>query len=249
MSNSKKENFCKPAIDKLRNIPLFSDLEEVELENVLENSKINKFKKGEILFLAQEEVFNLYILLKGSVKIFALDEDGNETSLQLIDNQTFINDVFADTFQTSAQILEDSQIALIPIKHFRKSAQSSLALSNNILRETSLKNTRLLNQLTNLKLSNSIKKVGQFLLETSFGEGNDKNEEVQLKQDKHVIASYLGINPETFSRTLKKLKNDGEINVEKNQIKLAKLQSLCSYCNSEISEKCSHYGSDFCKEK
>lgn len=40
--------------------------------------------------------------------------------------------------------------------------------------------------------------------------------EIFSKIDNKILASYLGIKPETLSRILKKLKSDGEITIKKN---------------------------------
>ena len=82
----------------------------------------------------------------------------------------------------------------------------------------------------------------------SFEKSGDKTQNIQLKCDKSTIASYLGINPETFSRTLRKLKDDGEISIEQSNITLLQKQSLCKYCDSETSAKCNLRSSNFCEE-
>ncbi|MBU6339146.1 MAG: helix-turn-helix domain-containing protein [Rickettsiales bacterium] len=107
----------------------------------------------------------------------------------------------------------------------------------------------MLDHLAKLKLANSKQKVGQFLLGVAFGKGSDKKKNVELKQDKSLIASYLGIKPETLSRTLQELKNDGEIVVEKNKITLLQNNSLCDYCDSKINSKCNNRNTSFCTNK
>ena len=62
--------------------------------------------------------------------------------------------------------------------------------------------------------------------------------EIFSKIDNKILASYLGIKPETLSRILKKLKSDGEITIKKNLITFLKIDSLCQYCNQNTSEKC-----------
>ena len=48
----------------------------------------------------------------------------------------------------------------------------------------------------------------------------------EIPVSKNVLASRLGTVPETFSRTLKKLQEEGKIRVKGNQIRILKAQSL-----------------------
>jgi CRP/FNR family transcriptional regulator len=50
----------------------------------------------------------------------------------------------------------------------------------------------------------------------------------ELDVSKHVLASRLGTVPETFSRTLKKLQEEGKIRVKGKQIRILKADSLFS---------------------
>jgi len=48
----------------------------------------------------------------------------------------------------------------------------------------------------------------------------------EIPVSKNVLASRLGTVPETFSRTLKKLQEEGKIRVKGNQIRILKAESL-----------------------
>lgn len=229
-------------------LPLLSNLSEGELREILKEAQIINCKKGKILFSQEERAFNFYIVISGMIKLFIADIDGMETTLQIIERNNFVSDIFVDTFQTNATALEDSQVLSIPLQKFRESVKNNLSLAKNIISATSSRNENLVNQLIRLKLSNAKQKVGHFLLGMSFEKGGDKTKNIQLKFDKSTIASYLGINPETLSRTLRKLKDDGEISIEQSNITLLQKNSLCSYCDNEISAKCNLRDSNLCEE-
>ena len=242
-------NFSSPNFSLIKKTALFANLDERELQEVLKNTQISNRKKGEILFFVEEKVLNFYVVLEGAVKIFIADEDGVETVLQIIGAGKFINDVFGDSFQASAQALTDCTILVIQARQIREFLKKNLNLAENLLIETAEKNAELLSQLTQIKLTNSKQKVGQFLLGRAFEKNSSKSKNIELQCEKSVVASYLGINPETLSRNLQKLKNDGEIAVEKNKITLLKDHSLCSYCDSKIATKCDQRGAGFCVQK
>jgi CRP-like cAMP-binding protein len=151
-----------------------------------------------------------------------------------------IIDSFGKNFQTNAHVVKNSLLLLIPAKQIENQIQKNLLLANNFFNEIAAQNKNLINQLVQLKLGNSKQKLGQFLLGISFEKGATKSKNFSLKCDKSVVASYLGMKPETFSRALQKLKIDGEIEVKKNEIILQHEKSLCNYCNEEIATKCGH---------
>jgi len=235
-------------LNSLSNISLFRNLNESELQEILKESQIIKCKKGKILFSQEEKALNFYIVISGMIRLFINDADGMETTLQIVECDNFVNDMFVNNFQTNAQAMEDSKLLSMPLQKFRESVKNNLSLANNIIAATSSKNEKLVNQLIHLKLSNAKQKVGNFLLGMSFEKSGDKTQNIQLKCDKSTIASYLGINPETFSRTLRKLKDDGEISIEQSNVTLLQKQSLCKYCDSETSAKCNLRSSNFCEE-
>ena len=230
---------------EIKNINLLKSLESKELEALLSDAKINDYKKDKIIFSANEKITNFYILLEGSLKIFAINYDGEESTLQLIKSGESIFNIFENIFPANVQAVEDCKVLAISLKKIREFSQKNSGFIKNLLQEAAQKNNELLKQITNLKMTDADYKIGQFLLGIAFEKG-DKAKDVELKLNKSTIASYLGIKPETLSRSLKRLKELGEISVDKNKITFLKKDSLCNYCDAENSKKCSNRKSSFC---
>ena len=229
-------------------IKLFAGLDLAGVDELSVEARISNFKKNKDLFFAEEKSQNFYVILEGVVKIFVIDEDGNETILQVLQAGDFVNDVFANSFQTSARAIKDSKVLVFSLAWIRNFIKKNPQLALNFLNETAQRNSDLVDSMIRLKLTDSKQKVGQFLLGMAFEKGSNKAENIDLKYDKASLASYLGIKSETLSRVLAKLKTDGEIKVEKNKITLLKQSSLCRYCDSKIAAKCDLNHADFCTQ-
>ena len=228
-------------------IRFFNNLSAKQIKQTLNECQIKICPKNKILFFAQSPATNFYIVLEGSLKLYNSNEDGLEAVLQIISANNFLGDFFSKNFQANAKALEDTKLIFLPTKKLQELVQNNSILAQNILLETATQNQELLAQINDLKLTSSKKKLGQFLLDLAFENGANKAKEIKLKFEKSLIASYLGMKPETLSRTLQKLKNDGEIIVKKNHITLPQEQSLCNYCNEKIAAKCSiHKTLEFC---
>ncbi len=225
----------------------FADFSKDNLLRITDYASVLSFKKSKNIFFSEDESKKFYIVAEGAVKITIIDEDGNEAILQIVEAGGFLNDIFSDQFQFDAKALNDCTIISFQMKEVRELLHEIPQFGLAVLKEIANRNKVLMSRLASLRLSDSKQKVGQFLLEMAFSDSDKKSPMIDLKYEKSVIASYLGINPETLSRTLQKLKDAGEISVDRNKVTLLKSDSLCDYCTSEIAGKCVMHKADFCK--
>ncbi len=225
-------NHINSRVELIKKIPLFENISSENIEDILALSSIFNLKKNKLLFYKNEEVKYFYIILKGSAILFENSSNGNQNVLQLLKKGEIIGDAFAKNFIFSASSNEDSMVMLIPIKLIRDLIKNNQTFCLNLLKELSSKNKKILHLLSRIKINNSKQRVAQFI--HSLRTENDKNlTEIDFNYNKSIIASYLNIEPETFSRALKKFKIEEEIEVYKNSIKFLKENSLVKYLNKE----------------
>jgi CRP-like cAMP-binding protein len=124
----------------------------------------------------------------------------------------------------------------------RELATKDWDFSQNLLNIISKQHTETLSKLTSMTRS-PLEKTGRYLLNLKL---NKERCRFKLPYLKFLIAPYLGITPETFSRSLAKLKNSG-IKIEGNELVLESEYSLCDFCELAVVSKCKHYESPDCK--
>ena len=221
-------NHTNNRLEFIKKHPIFDNLSTETIENILALSSFFNIKKNSKLFFKDEEVKYFYIIVKGSAILFEDTSDGNQNILQFVKKREIIGDVFSKNYIFSVVSNEDSLIMLIPIKLIRGLVNDNPIFCLNLLKEFSAINKKIFTFLTLIKVSNAKQRVVQFIL--SLEEQNPKESmEITLNFSKAIIASYLNIKPETFSRILHKLKMDGEISIKKNSITLLKKDSLVKY--------------------
>jgi len=71
------------------------------------------------------------------------------------------------------------------------------------------------------------------------------NNTFRLPYSKSLIASYLGIKPESFSRALILLKEEG-ISLANKTINLESGDELCKYCDKVTGSSCRSFESEGC---
>lgn len=95
----------------ITDIPLFSELNNDELEQISSFSHIKKFNKNELIFSDGDKYTGFFIVLKGKVKVFKLSPAGKESVLHIF--RPF--EEFAEQYSILYQILSFlSLLEIIP---------------------------------------------------------------------------------------------------------------------------------------
>lgn len=230
-------------------LQIFADLSPKNLNSLLGYGQIREFNKGKILFLEGEHANRLYIILNGWVKIFKGTSAGDETILQMLSSGDSIMEsaVFLNTsFPVSAQIAEDATLLSMPAPVIREQIKSNNELALNLLTSMSHRSQGLIRQIEDARLKSVDERIGWFLLRLLLVQGFNSRS-VKLPYDKSLIASYLDMKRETFSRSLQRLKAKG-FKIENDTITIPGLKSLCGFCDSDTEHLCPLHGTADCPE-
>lgn len=243
IDNEILENF-----DFISKLPLFSGVDENDLKSLLKHARISNYSKGNLIFMQGEQANRFYIIIDGWVKLFKGDIDGHESILQVIHKGEALLEsalIKDSTFPVSAQAVESVMLLSIPTSFIREEMQKNQFLAVNMLATIAGRSQELISQFEQLTLKTVTQRVGWFLLKL-FLDGGGKTNSLKLPYDKSLIAGYLGMKPETFSRTLQSLREQG-IYSEQNIINFKNALKLCDYCDVELSAKCAKKGTDLCR--
>ncbi|MBT6035463.1 MAG: cyclic nucleotide-binding domain-containing protein [Kordiimonadaceae bacterium] len=231
----------------IQTLPLFKGLPEPTLADLFRNASVGSYKKGKLLFLEGELPNRLYIILDGWVKLYKGNSNGEETIVQMLTSGDMIAEsaVFLNApFPVSAQVAKSAQILTLPAPIIRENVKSNNALAINVLTAMSVHSQLLIQGLESIRLKSATERVGWFLLKLLLEQGRVPDM-VELPYDKSLIASYLDMKPETFSRTLKKFKQKG-FEIRKDAVILPQVKALCGFCDSDVAGICSRHGTDEC---
>ncbi|MEI7907152.1 MAG: cyclic nucleotide-binding domain-containing protein, partial [Bacteroidota bacterium] len=80
-------------IDVLRNVPIFSELSDKDLEHIAALGVRKKYKKGSIILLEEETGAALFVIITGKVKIVRMDDDGREVILSILGESDFFGEM------------------------------------------------------------------------------------------------------------------------------------------------------------
>lgn len=212
-------------------VPIFNHLEEEQMEEIMGVTKPFSFKKGEIIYRAGDTSDSLYIVSKGKIRIYRLSEFGKEQLVRILTPGDFtgelalfresIHEAYAETMsETSVCTISSSDLQEFLLKYPTISLKILSEFSNRL--ETSEKQT------TRFATEKVETRLALYLTECL--EGEEGSTELVLPMSKKDLASYLGTSPETISRKLTDLENDGYIKQnEGRRIQILDLDGLLLY--------------------
>ena len=196
------------SIDNLSSVPLFLDLDDVELANVEEHCTPRKYPKNSMVILEEEFGDIIFIILMGTVKITRVNDEGKEVILALLGaGEIFGEMAILDGEARSANALaqEDCELLAIQKSEFLNLLRRNFKISFALMCELAKRLRKSDQQIEALSLSDAEHRIGVSVLNLAEDMGVIRKGQVTIdklpfQQD---IANMSGTSRETVSRVLK----------------------------------------------
>jgi len=189
---------------ELKEIFLFKGLSEEELKEIECFSILKHLKKDEVVFYEKENPAYLHLLLKGSARVYKVDNKGNELIIHKFMPVSLIAELANfENIPYPANCAMDSDGVILKIefekfKKFMKSGDVCFSIMSSLLKKMKFLDGIIQDNL----ILDTETKIAKFIYE---------NEKLFFELKQHNIAAILNIKPETLSRKLKKFKELGII--------------------------------------
>ena len=103
------------SVQHLRNVPIFSDLKDSDL-NIISDKMISRaYEKGQMILLEESQGETFFIIVSGAVKVTRLSDDGREVILAILGESDFFGEMsLLDGEGRSANIVanEDAEVLI-----------------------------------------------------------------------------------------------------------------------------------------
>jgi CRP-like cAMP-binding protein len=170
-----------------------------------------------------------FLLVSGQIKLYRLTGEGQENLVEIIQpGQTFAEALLfsqARLYPVSATALKDSVLVSIEGSHYRNALEDQPKVCLAILASMSVHLHLRLRDIDTLTMASASRRVINFL----FQERNPVSGLIVLQVSKRLVASKLGIQPETFSRILHRLVDGGLIAMERRNISILAEEDLAAF--------------------
>ena len=198
------------SVQHLRNVPIFSDLKDSDL-NIISDKMISRaYEKGQMILLEESQGETFFIIVSGAVKVTRLSDDGREVILAILGESDFFGEMsLLDGEGRSANIVanEDAEVLTLSRRDFLDCLETYPKIAIALLEELAIRLRKSDQHIESLSLSDSEHRIAITLIRFAqelgtITQGDVKISNLPFQQD---IANMAGTSRETVSRTLKLL--------------------------------------------
>ena len=230
-----KESF---SLEYLKNIQLFSALDEDELLKLQERMKVKEYNKSETILHEEDTNAYMYIVLTGKVKALKITEDGKEIILAIHQAGDFFGELtLIDGLTSPASVVaaENSIVALISRVDFNEILFTQNKVLKNLLKIFCARQRKSWEIIQVLNFNNASQRVKMFFLSLVSEYGNKAAEGIilNIRLTHQDISDMSGLTRETVTRVMDKLQKKKEITLMKNNF-IRLNQSLVNQNNREF---------------
>jgi CRP/FNR family transcriptional regulator, dissimilatory nitrate respiration regulator len=215
-------------------LPLFSDLNRVELDRLATGCQLRRLARGETIFRVGEPCDEFHVTVTGQVKLFALSPSGQEKVIELVGpGNSFAEALMfmGKPYIINAQALTDTLLLTVQrhavVAEIERDARFALRMLAGISRRLH----GLVNDVEAYALHSGMQRIIGYLLRDQAAEDREGGAAVtvSLPVSKATIASRLSLTPEYFSRVLHELEAAGLVRVDKRDVHILDVGQLAAY--------------------
>lgn len=203
----------------LRNVPLFSGLEEQELERLSRVAVRRRAGRGDQVVRSGESADALLILLTGRAKVTNFDEEGREIILAWLGPGEFFGEMgLIDGNARSASVVavENCELLAIGKQEFQRCMQENFQVAQKLMQILVRRLREADRNIESLALLDVYGRVARLLLDLS--EEEDGKRLVKKKISKQDMARMIGASREMVSKVMRDLEIGGYIVTNGDQI-------------------------------
>lgn len=196
----------------LRNVPLFSGLDESELQRLSQVAVRRRAGRNEQVVRAGEDAESLIVLLTGRAKVTNFDEEGREIILAWLGPGEFFGEMgLIDGSPRSASVVavEPCELLTIGKTEFQRCMQENFQVAQKLMQILVRRLREADRNIESLALLDVYGRVARLLLDLS--EEEDGKRLVRQKISKQDMARMIGASREMVSKVMRDLEVGGYI--------------------------------------
>jgi len=220
----------------LRGVSIFSSLSEGELDGLLRATSAKRLSAGEILFRKGDPGRQLYGVVQGHLRIFAVGPDGKEMVFHIADPGDVIGEIaLLDSNPRSANVvaLEDVELLCLDRRDFlpfldrhpRVAVELAGLLAARVRRLSELAEDSILLALR----ARLAKKL--VALARNYGEPTAAGTRIDLKLSQQALGELVGTSRESINKQLREWSQRGLVHFDRGTVTLLDTRGLEALAN------------------
>jgi CRP/FNR family transcriptional regulator, anaerobic regulatory protein len=201
---------------------LFPTFSKSLLDDIAQNATKNHFEAGEVIMKTGQYIKNTVLVLSGSIKIYREDADGGEFFIYYLQaGQACAISMICTTknekSQIMAKVVEDAQLAMVPLNLMDQWMMQHKSWYEFVIETYRNRFEEALEVIDNIAFKAMDERLAFYLKRHQEACGCQV-----IKLSHQEIANELHTSREVVSRLLKKMEQQGLVNLQRNQIILLK---------------------------
>lgn len=211
---------------------LVGELRKIEnIKDLFTHLKTRNYKKKQTIYMEGDYAMGLYVVNKGKVKTYIVNEDGKEFITAILSEGDYFGylALLQDTaHKECAEALEETEISIISKDEFRSLIYRNADISKKFIQMLSNEVKDKEEQLINIAYNSVRKRVSDALVNLYKKQKEGENTVNISRED---LSNIVGTATETISRTLSDFKSEGLIEIKGGNITLINLKKLENMVN------------------
>src|SRR6266571_347825 len=215
----------------LKQVPLFADLADEDIRELMSVAKRRTFRSGEVIFHREDPGQVLYVIKEGKVKISLISPDGQEISLVVFGKGEYFGElVLIDRLPRSADAiaLEKVECYTLQRSDFQKAIMKNPQIAIQVM-EVLSKRLRIADQMIeDLIFLDVYGRVAKKLLELADAHGAKVEDGIRIdvRLTQQELASMVGSSRESVNKVMGYFTDKNFISADKHKITLHRIADL-----------------------
>jgi CRP/FNR family transcriptional regulator, dissimilatory nitrate respiration regulator len=217
--------------DIVMRAPLFKAMGPTIARAMIADRAPKTYARGEPLFQQGDPADGFFCILEGWAKLYRLREDGEEVVVAIFSaGETFaeVAMFLGGRYPASCEAVSASRILKIDAAKLRRAVLAEPQLAFDMLAAASMRLRELVDQIEHLKAKSAPQRIASFFI--GLANSRSGSARVALPYEKALIASRLGMKPESFSRALTRLSALG-VAVERESVTIRDVAKLAAFAD------------------
>lgn len=217
--------------DVLRRVPLFADLSETEIKFLAERAVPRRYKPGELIFSEGDICSGLFVIQRGTVRLFKTSAGGREQVLAVEKPVNSIAElpVFdGGNYPASAAAVEEAELLFVSKQDFHSLCLVHPKVALKVLRVVGKRLRTLVGIIEELSFTTVRSRLVSLLLRLAREQapGATTGVQITLPASNQELAAHIGTVRELVSRNLSRLQAEGLIKVDGRTVTIPRIAAL-----------------------
>lgn len=219
---------------------IFCDLAGSELADVAKHKVMNRYKKGQTLFVQGTHPFGIYCISTGNIKLTKSDASGKESIVRIAGKGDVLGhrSLFTDAqYGATATALEDTEVCFLDRKYILEVIEKQPSVSLSIINKLSRDMGAAEEKISSYHQKNVRERLAELilLLKQTHGESMEEGRyKINLRLTREEMATMIGTANETLIRFMTEFKDEGLIEQEGKVLFIKNEEKLLEWANLKL---------------